>query len=435
MINRDKYLKKLIKAKNDGFPKVITGIRRCGKSYLLKNIFSDYLEKNNVNKNQIIVIELDDDKNAFLRNPLELGKYIRKIAKNNNMNYVILDEIQRVYTIVNPGLTEGKIVIAKENDIESISFVDVILGLSHEKNIDLYVTGSNSKMLSSDIVTEFRDKATNIHMAPLSFEEYYNYVGGSKSDALYSYMQYGGMPLAVLKEEEERKQYLINLFKTTYFKDILEHNKLIKSESLDELCNIISGCTGDLLNSLKIANTFESIKHEKISKQTVDKYINYFVDVFILREAKRYDLRGKNEIGALRKYYFLDTGLRNARLNFAYTDEGKLLENVVYNELIYNEYTVNVGTFESIEKDKDNNSIRKTYEIDLFARKGNRLYYIQVTDNINDATTKIREYRPLIMINDQVQKIIVINKPILETRDENGFTIIGATDFLLRFIK
>ena len=218
MINRDKYLKKLIKAKNDGFPKVITGIRRCGKSYLLKNIFSDYLEKNNVNKNQIIVIELDDDKNAFLRNPLELGKYIRKIAKNNNMNYVILDEIQRVYTIVNPGLTEGKIVIAKENDIESISFVDVILGLSHEKNIDLYVTGSNSKMLSSDIVTEFRDKATNIHMAPLSFEEYYNYVGGSKSDALYSYMQYGGMPLAVLKEEEERKQYLINLFKTTYLK-------------------------------------------------------------------------------------------------------------------------------------------------------------------------------------------------------------------------
>ncbi len=172
-----------------------------------------------------------------------------------------------------------------------------------------------------------------------------------------------------------------------------------------------------------------------INKQTVDKYINYFVDAFIIMEAKRYDLRGRNEIGALRKYYFLDTGLRNARLNFAYTDEGKLLENVIYNELIYNGYSVNVGTFDSIEKDKNNKSVRKTNEIDFYARKGNRLYYIQVTDNINDATTKAREYRPLFMINDQIQKIIVINRPLFETRDENGFTIIGAVDFMLRFIK
>lgn len=435
MIDRDKYLNELIKAKNDGFPKVITGIRRCGKSYLLKEIFSKYLKDNGVSEKEILLIELDDDKNAYLRNPIELGKYIRNVTASNNMNYVILDEIQRVYTIINPNLTNGKIALAKKSDTETISFVDVVLGLSHEKNIDLYVTGSNSKMLSSDIVTEFRDKATNIHMSPLSFEEYYNYIGGSKVEALYSYMQYGGMPLAVLKEESERKDYLISLFKTTYFKDILDHNKLTKSESLDELCNIISDCTGDLLNSEKIANTFKSIKHENINKQTVDKYINYFVDAFILREAKRYDLRGRNEIGALRKYYFLDTGLRNARLNFAYTDEGKLLENVIYNELIYNGYSVNVGTFDSIEKDKNNKSIRKTNEIDFYARKGNRLYYIQVTDNINDATTKAREYRPLFMINDQIQKIIVINRPLSETRDENDFTIIGAVDFMLRFIK
>lgn len=435
MIDRDKYLNELIKAKNDGFPKVITGIRRCGKSYLLKEIFSKYLKDNGVSEKEILLIELDDDKNAYLRNPIELGKYIRNVTASNNMNYVILDEIQRVYTIINPNLTNGKIALAKKSDTETISFVDVVLGLSHEKNIDLYVTGSNSKMLSSDIVTEFRDKATNIHMSPLSFEEYYNYIGGSKVEALYSYMQYGGMPLAVLKAESERKNYLINLFKTTYFKDILDHNKLTKSESLDELCNIISDCTGDLLNSEKIANTFKSIKHENINKQTVDKYINYFVDAFIIREAKRYNLRGRNEIGALRKYYFLDTGLRNARLNFAYTDEGKLLENVIYNELIYNGYSVNVGTFDSIEKDKNNKSIRKTNEIDFYARKGNRLYYIQVTDNINDATTKAREYRPLFMINDQIQKIIVINRPLSETRDENDFTIIGAVDFMLRFIK
>lgn len=435
MIDRDKYLNELIKAKNDGFPKVITGIKGCGKSYLLKEIFLKYLKDNGVSEKEILLIELDDDKNAYLRNPIELGKCIRNVTASNNMNYVILDEIQRVYTIINPNLTNGKIILAKESDTEIISFVDVVLGLSHEKNIDLYVTGSNSKMLSSDIVTEFRDKATNIHMSPLSFEEYYNYIGGSKVEALYSYMQYGGMPLAVLKEESERKDYLISLFKTTYFKDILDHNKLTKSESLDELCNIISDCTGDLLNSEKIANTFKSIKHENINKQTVDKYINYFVDAFILREAKRYDLRGRNEIGALRKYYFLDTGLRNARLNFAYTDEGKLLENVIYNELIYNGYSVNVGTFDSVEKDKNNKSIRKTNEIDFYARKGNRLYYIQVTDNINDATTKAREYRPLFMINDQIQKIIVINRPLTETRDENGFTIIGAVDFMLRFIK
>lgn len=435
MIKRDKYLKELIAAKNNGFPKVITGIRRCGKSYLLEEIFSDYLKKNGVKEEEIILIKLDDDKNAFLRNPIELGKYVRAQAAKSKMNYVILDEIQRVYTIVNPDLTEGKIMLAKETDTETISFVDVILGLSNEKNIDLYVTGSNSKMLSTDIVTEFRDKATNIHISPLSFEEYSTYMGGSAFEALYSYMQYGGMPLAVLKNEEERKDYLIGLFNTTYFKDILEHNKLNNSESLDELCNIISSCTGDLLNSEKIANAFKSVKHESMEKHAIDKYIRFFVDSFILREARRYDLRGRKEIGALRKYYFLDTGLRNARLNFMYSDEGKLLENVIYNELVYNGYSVNVGTFDSVAKDKDNKSIRQTNEIDFYARKGNRLYYIQITDNINDAKTKAREYRPLFMIKDQIQKIIVINRPISETRDENGFTIIGAVDFMLRFIK
>ena len=293
MIEREKYLNKLIDAKNNVFPKVITGIRRCGKSYLLTNIFYNYLKNEGINDENIIIVDLDDDKNSFLRNPLELGKYIRRIKKNKGMNYVILDEIQRVYTIVNPDLTEGKVILATDKDKETISFVDVVLGLSHEKNIDLYVTVSNSKMLSYDIVTEFRDKATNIHISPLSFEEYNHYLGGSSFENLYSFMQYGGMPLAVLKDEFERKDYLINLFKTTYFKDILEHNKILKTELLDELCNIVSDCTGDLLNSEKIANTFKSIRHENVNKQTVDKYINYFEDAFILRQAKRYDIRGK----------------------------------------------------------------------------------------------------------------------------------------------
>lgn len=435
MINRDKYLNKLIKNMNNGFPKVITGLKHCGKSYLLKEIFTTYLLNNGINKENILTLDLDDDNNIKLRDPIFLGEYVRNWCLNKEKNYVFLDEIQKVYSLINPNLTNGKHIKARENDDEIISFVDVILGLSREKNIDLYVTGSNSKMLSSDIITDFRDKATNIHIMPLSFEEFYNYKGGYKTEAIYEYMQYGGMPLCVLKEENEKKEYLISLFTTTYIKDILEHNKLKKSESLDELCNIISSLTGELLNSEKIANTFKTVKKELIDKQTVEKYINFFIDSFILREAKRYDIKGRNEIGALRKYYFVDTGLRNARLNFAFYDESQMLENVVYNELLYNDYIVNVGTFASIEKDKNGKSIRKNNEIDFFARKGNRYYYIQVCADINSIETKQREIKPFIKLNDQIQKIIVVNKPINETRDENGYTVIGIVDFLLRFIK
>ena len=290
-------------------------------------------------------------------------------------------------------------------------------------------------MLSSDIITEFRDKAVNIPLQPLSFEEFVAFKGGSKSDALFEYMQFGGMPLAVVKQETEKKEYLKNLFETTYFKDIIERNKLRKSSSLDELCNVISSLTGQLLNAEKIANTFKTVKKEKLDTLTVEKYIGYFVDSFLLREAKRYDLKGRTEIGALRKYYFLDTGLRNARLNFAFPDEGQMLENIVYNELIYNGYTVNVGTFDTVEKDKDEKSVRKTNEVDFFARRGINQFYIQVSSSIADAKTRARELRPYFLLNDQVRKIIVINQNVSETLDENGFVIIGAVDFLLKFIK
>lgn len=435
MINRAKYLQQLINSRNNGFPKVITGIRRCGKSYILKEIYRKYLMETGVEETSILVVELDDDINAMYRDPIELAKYVRDYCKGKNDCYVFIDEIQKVYTLVNPVLTNGIHTLAREGDKETISFVDVILGLSREKNIDLYITGSNSKMLSSDIVTEFRDKATNINLAPLSFEEYYNYVGGSVSEALYDYMQFGGMPLAVLKEHESKKEYLKNLFKTTYFADIVERNKFRKSESLDELCNIVSTQTGELLNSEKIANTYKSVKHEKIDKGTVEKYIDSFIDAFIIREAKRYDVKGRSEIGAQRKYYFIDTGLRNARLDFVFPDEGQMLETIVYNELCYNEYSVSVGTFDSIEKNKDGKSVRKTNEVDFYATKGNRMFYIQVTSDISNIQTKEREIRPFMLLNDQIQKIIVVNKPIKECRDENGFTVIGITDFLLRFIK
>jgi len=435
MIERNVYLNKLIKSKENGFPKVITGIRRCGKSYLLKEIYKKYLLENGVKETNILILELDEEENSKYRDPIILGEYVRNFCKDKSMCYVFLDEIQKVISIVNPVLTNGEHIIAKSDDEEVISFVDVILGLSRKPNIDLYVTGSNSKMLSKDIITEFRDKATNISVYPLSFEEYYNYVGGSTTDAMFEYMQHGGMPLAVLKSENDKEEYLKGLFETTYFKDIIEHNKLYKSESLDELCNIISELTGSLLNSRKISDTFKSVKHEDIDKQTVDKYIDYFKDAFILREARRYDLKGREEIGALQKYYFIDTGLRNARLNFAFPDEGQMLENVVYNELIYNGYTVNVGTFETIEKSKEGKSIRITNEVDFYATKNKRRLYIQVSKDISNEKTMARELRPYHKLNDQIQKIVVINKPIKETFDKEGYTIIGVADFLLRFIK
>lgn len=435
MIKREKYLSQLIKAKNNGFPKVITGIRRCGKSFLLKEIYRDYLLSEKTPPNHIITIDLDEDKNASYRDPIRLGEYVRSICTEKENYYVFLDEIQKVYSIINPNLTDGKHLPATANDSDIISFVDVVLGLSHERNIDLYVTGSNSKMLSSDIITEFRDKATNIHLAPLSFEEFYNYTGGYETEALYTYMQYGGMPLAVLKDDEEKKEYLKGLFETTYFRDIVERNHLRRGEELDELCNIISASSGELLNSERISNTFLSVRKSKIDKKTVEDYVGYFVDAFLLREARRYDIKGRKEIGALRKYYFTDTGLRNARLNFVFPDEGQMIENIVYNELCYNGYSVNVGTFDSVEKDKNGKSIRKTNEVDFYAQKGIRAYYIQVTSDMSDENTRKREIRPYILLNDQIQKIIVVNKPIKENRDEKGFTIIGVTDFLLRFIK
>ncbi len=352
MIERNIYLSKLISSKENGFPKIITGIRRCGKSYLLKVIYKNYLLNSGVLEEQIIVIDLDELRNVKYRNPFELDKYIRERCNKNVMNYVFIDELQLVTPIINPIYTEGKYIKAKKNDKDAITFVEVILGLSREKYIDIYATGSNSKMFSSDIITEFRDKATNIALMPLSFEEFYNYKHSSSSDVVFEYMRYGGMPLAVLKSAEEKKEYLINLFEITYFKDILEHNKLRKSESLDTLCNILSEATGQLFNSTKIASIYKSVTKDKIDKDTVNQYINYFKDSFILRQATRFDIKGNNEIGALSKYYFVDNGLRNARLNFAYEDEGQMLESMVFNELIYNDYSINVGVFEKMKKIK-----------------------------------------------------------------------------------
>ena len=435
MIARTYYLKKLIQSRNNGFPKVITGVRRCGKSFLLKELYRNYLLGEGVQEENIIVIELDDLRNARYRNPFELAERVRSLCNPNKTNYVFLDEIQLLDKVINPIYTDGKTVLAKEGDENIITFVDVILGLSREKYIDLYVTGSNSKMLSSDIATEFRDKATNIELRPLSLEEFCNYKNSVSSETIYEYLQYGGMPLAVLKEGEDKQKYLKDLFYTTYFKDIIERNHLVKSEALDGLTNALSFSCGTLLNAGRLSRIYQSVAKGKVGKELVTNYIGYFVDAFLLEEAKRFDLKGNREIGAARKYYFVDNGLRNARLNFAFDDEGQMLENIVYNELLYNGYNVNVGCFDCVEKNSERKSVKKTYEIDFLAKRGSKQFYIQVSADIASPEMRAREIKPFIALNDQIQKIIVINRPIKEGIDANGFVIIGVADFLLRFIK
>lgn len=436
MIERKKYLDLLIKSKENGFPKVITGIRRCGKSYLLNILYKDYLLKNGVNENNIIEIDLTKISNAYYRDPIYLYEHVVSLVnKNDGISYVFIDEIQEVYPIVNLALSEGKHIKAKSSDEDIVSFVDVVLDLASLKNVDLYITGSNSKMLSSDIITEFRDKATNIRLQPLSFEEYINYAKTNEEKAIHDYMMYGGMPLAVLKEGIDKENYLKSLFETTYLKDIIDRKKFKKTEALDEICTLLSTCVGDLINSEAISRLYEKKTNNRINYETVNSYINAFIDSFIISEAFRYDLKGKKIITSTKKYYYIDTGLRNARLNFIYSDTGKMLENVVYNELIYNDYKVNIGTFDTFEDDKNGKTTRRSLEVDFLATKGNRMYYIQVCDDISNEKTKNREIKPYISLNDQIQKIIVINKPIKEHRDEKGFTIIGITDFLLRFIK
>lgn len=436
MIERNVYLNKLIESKENGFPKVITGIRRCGKSYLLEEIYKKYLIDSGVNEKNIIIIDLEEEENYEYYDPISLSNHVLDLCDNDKMNYVFIDEIQNVVSIINPVFTDGKHIKAKPKDENAITFAKIVLSLSKKKNIDLYVTGSNSKMLSTDVQTEFRDRATNINVNPLSFEEYMKYTNLEEYRAINEYLTYGGMPLAVLKErEEDKKDYLTNLFETTYFKDIIERYKFRKVEALDELCTLLSTCVGTLINSEKLSNTYKSKTKNKIDSETVTSYVNAFKDAHIIREANRYDVKGKKIITSLKKYYFIDTGLRNARLNFAFLDEGQMLENVVYNELIYNGYSVSVGTYDKVEKNKNNESIRRTYEIDFLATKGTRMYYIQVASDINNEETRNRELKPYISLKDQIQKIIVINRPINETRDMNGFIVIGIVDFLLRFIK
>ena len=425
MIERKKYLEKLISKKENGLVKVITGIRRCGKSYLLFNIYKDYLKSIGVADDCIICLALDDDENIRYRNPLELGKHIRSLtADESKTYYVFLDEIQKVVTIQNPYI---------EGVEDKIGFVDVVLGLMKHDNIDVYVTGSNSKMLSSDILTEFRGRGDEIRVNPLSFAEFYNAFEGEKSNAWQEYYTYGGLPLVMTKKNhDEKAKYLQSLFDAIYISDIMDRNKLVYEKSvLDDILNIVSSSVGSLTNANKITNTFKSAKQMNIGAPTVNRYLDYFIDAFLLYKAERYDVKGRKYIGSPLKYYFSDVGLRNARLNFRQQEENHIMENIIYNELRNRDFSVDVGVVEYCYKDAERKSKRAQLEIDFVANKGSKKYYIQSALTVADEEKREQEIRSLKRVGDSFKKIVVVKDNIIPWHDDDGILYIGIEQFLL----
>ena len=425
MIERKKYLDKLISRKQNGLVKVITGIRRCGKSYLLFNIYKDYLKSIGVEDECIICLALDDDENIRYRNPLELGKYIRSVTSDESKEYyVFLDEIQKVVTIQNPYV---------EGVEDKISFVDVVLGLMKRENIDVYVTGSNSKMLSSDILTEFRGRGDEIRVNPLSFAEFYNAFEGDKRDAWQEYYTYGGLPLVLAKKgHEEKEKYLSTLFDTIYLSDIMDRNSLAHEKNLlDDILNLISSSIGSLTNANKIANTFKSERQISVSHATVSKYLDYLIDSFLIYSASRYDVKGRKYIGSPYKYYFSDVGLRNARLNFRQQEENHIMENIIYNELCVRDFSVDVGIVEYCYKDAEKKSKRAYLEIDFIANKGSKKYYVQSALTVADEEKRQQEIRSLKRVGDSFKKIVVVKDNIIPWHDDDGILYIGIEQFLL----
>lgn len=424
MIERKKYLAQLISKKENGLIKVITGIRRCGKSYLLFNIYHDYLNSIGVDDSHIIEIVLDDDENIKYRNPILLGEYIRSLlVDKDKMYYIFLDEIQKVKSVKNPYL---------DDENEKIGFVDVLLGLMKKKNADVYVTGSNSKMLSSDILTEFRGRGDEIRVYPLSFSEFFQSFEGDKHDAWQEYYTYGGMPFVCgLKDHRAKAQYLSGLFENIYLSDILERHNIHDKSALDDILDVVSSSVGSLTNPQKIADTFATVKHIKITPEKVSRYLDYFVDSFMIDKARRYDIKGRKYIGSPQKYYFSDIGLRNARLNFRQTEENHIMENIIFNELIGRGFNVDVGIVEYNYRDTDGKSKKTNLEVDFVFSYGSRKYYIQSTLSVGLEEKRIQEVRPYSIIPDSFKKIVIVKDNIIPWHDENGILYLGIEKFLL----
>ena len=420
-IVRQKYLDDLQIRKGNGLIKVITGIRRCGKSYLLFNLFYNYLKENGVQEDCILKIALDDDLNERLRDPAKLSSYIRTAVKDTSKTYyILLDEVQF-------GITEEEYL----NPQQPVKIFSVLNGLLRLPNVDIYVTGSNSRFLSKDVLTEFRGRGDEIHVLPFTFKEFMQGYDGDIYHGWADYIVYGGLPLILtMKTDEQKANYLINLFKETYIKDIIDKNHIVKTQELDDLINILASSTGSLTNPNKIKQTFESVSHSKLSINTVLNYFDYLKDSFILSEVNRYDVKGRKYIGSPNKYYFEDIGLRNARLNFRQIEQTHLMENIIYNELRYRGFNVDVGVVEKRIIDSEGKSRRNHYEIDFVATKGSRKYYIQSAFEMNSAEKETQEKFSLRNIDDSFKKIVIVKDIIKPQHDEDGITTIGLFDFL-----
>ena len=397
---------------------------------MLFDLFASYLHSIGVGNEQIVSLRLDEIANARYRNPIELDKFIReRIADNQKQFYVFLDEIQFVSSINNPYLPKSS--------TEKITFVDVLLGLKNLENADIYVTGSNSKMLSSDILTSFRDRADEIRVAPLSFDEFYSAFPRDKRDAWNEFLVYGGMPFLMnLEKHEEKSAYLKTLFSQTYIKDVLERHRIRgEKDVLDDILNFVASAVGSLTNPTRLANTFKTIKHLKVSNNTISNYLDYFVDAFILSKVERYDVKGRSYIGSPLKYYFADIGLRNARLNFRQQEETHLMENVIYNELCSRGFNVDVGIVESNTRNEKGGSQRVLLEIDFVVQTLQRRYYIQSALRIDEEVKRLQETKSLYSVNDSYEKIVVVKDEIIPWTDERGVFYIGIQDFLLNYIQ
>ena len=410
IIARDKYLRQLIEARGNGMVKIVTGMRRSGKSFLLMTLFHQYLIEQGVAENHIIEISLDNRKNKSLRNPDVLLEHIEHLIQSDGqIHYVILDEVQLVD-----------------------DFVEVLLSLMQDKRLDVYVSGSNSKFLSKDVVTEFRGRGDEIHLFPLSFAEYYAAIGGDKYSAWKEYYTYGGLPQILQIENEEKKiNYLLDLYELTYIKDIIERNHLRNVEGLRALVRVLASNIGSSTNPKRIGDTFLSVEHITMKDSTIRDYIKYLQDAYMIEEALRYDVKGRKYIGTETKYYFADMGLRAAILNFRQQEETHIMENIIYNELRMRGYRVDVGLVETWKTSADGKNVRVPLEVDFVVNKGAERIYIQSAFRMPTEDKVVQEKRSLLNTNDNFRKIIIVGDDIKRKTDEQGIITMSLYDFLL----
>lgn len=408
VVKRDTYLNKLISKKHNGLIKVVTGVRRCGKSYLLFNLFKEYLLSEGVDKKHIIEIAFDAFENKQFQDPYVLMPYLKDQIADDEMYYVLLDEVQLL----------GE-------------FEAVLNSLIRMENVDVYVTGSNARFLSKDVITEFRGRGDEIHMFPLSFSEFMSVYPGTKQDGWNEYMLYGGLPLVLRFEKPEDKiAFLKSLFEETYISDIVGRHKIRNRAELEELLNILSSSIGSLTNPNKLSATFKSVKQKTISNATITRYIEYLCDAFLIDSAVRYDVKGKKYIDTPVKYYFTDMGLRNARLNFRQLEETHTMENIIFNELKIRGFNVDIGVV-TVNGSKDGSSVRKQYEIDFVCNKGSKRYYIQSAYAIPDQAKMEQEQRSLMMTGDAFKKIIITKDAPTPYYNDSGVLIMSIFDFML----